>query len=59
LDNAVNRAPGDPEEFGDFRAGVLTSLVECDEALFLGGGELGLLAAELALCLGDLHAFAG
>ena len=26
---------------------------------FLGGGELGLLAAELALVLGDLHAFAG
>jgi hypothetical protein len=59
LDNAVHRAPCDPEEFGDFRAGMLSSLVEGHEVFFLGLRELGLLAAEPALGLGDLHAFAG
>ena len=38
---------------------MLASLVERNEVFFLGRGELGLLAAELALGLGDLHAFAG
>ena len=38
---------------------MLAAAVERDEVLFLGGGELGLLATELSLGLGDLHAFAG
>jgi hypothetical protein len=59
LDYAVHRASCDSEEFGDFRAGVLAAVVEGDEVFFLGLGELGVLAAELALGLGDLHAFAG
>lgn len=59
LHDPVHRAAGDAEEFGDFRAGVPAAVVEGDEVLFLGGGELGLLAAQPALGLGDLHAFAG
>lgn len=57
--NPIHGAPGDPEEFDDLRTGVLTSVVEGDEALFLRGGELGLLAAEPSLGLGDLHALSG
>ena len=59
LHDPVHRAPRDPEELGDFRAGVLSSAVQGHEVLFLGGGELGLLAAQPALGLGDLHAFPG
>lgn len=59
LYDAVNRAAGDAKEFGDFRAGVPAAVVEGDEVFFLGGGEFRLLAAELALGLGDLHAFSG
>jgi hypothetical protein len=59
LDNPIYRAAGDPEELGDFGAGVFAAVVEGDEVFFLGGGELGLPAAQAALGLGDLHAFAG
>lgn len=33
--------------------------MECDDVLFLAGGEPGLFAAEFSLGLGNLHAFAG
>jgi hypothetical protein len=59
LHDAIHRAPGDAKQFRDFRAGVLSAVVEGDEVFFLGRGELGLLAAELSLGRGDLHAFAG
>ena len=59
MEDAVHRTAGDPEEFRDFGAGVLAAVVECDEVFFLGLREFGLLAAEVSLGLGDLHAFAG
>ena len=59
LDDAVDGAPGDAEELGDLRAGVPAAAVQGHEVFFLGGGELGLLAAQAALGLGDLHALPG
>lgn len=38
---------------------MLFAVVEDDEAFYLGGGDLGLLASEPVLGLGDLHAFTG
>lgn len=55
----VDRSPRDLEVFGDLGGGVLSSLILGDKVGFLALGELGLLAAEPAFGLGDLHAFAG
>jgi hypothetical protein len=39
--------------------GVVAGVVELEQVATLRGGELGLLAAEPAFCLGNCHAFAG
>jgi hypothetical protein len=57
--NSVHRAAVNLEDFSDLRCCVLTSLIEADEVGFLELGEFGLLSAEPALGLGDLHAFTG
>lgn len=38
---------------------MLATVVECDPVYFRGSGELGLLAMQFSLGLGNLHAFAG
>src|SRR4051812_29509827 len=58
LERPVDGRARHAEEFGEFAAGVLSGVMEGDEVLFLAWCELGLLATEAALGLGDLHAFA-
>ena len=53
MHDPVHRASGDDEGSG---ARVLSAVVQGDEAFFMGGGELGLLPAEPAHGLGNLHA---
>ncbi len=58
LERSVHGRAGDAEELGELGAGVLAGAVQFDEVSFLRRRELGLLAAEAALGLGDLHALA-
>jgi hypothetical protein len=58
FDGAVHGGAADTEELGDL-AGAVLAVHQRDEASFLTAVELGLLAAQPALGLGDPHALAG
>jgi len=49
----------DAEDFGDLGGAVLAAVQQGDKVCCLLAVELGLLAAQPALGLGDLHALAG
>jgi hypothetical protein len=57
-DGAVHSRAGHAEEFLEFADGVLAGAVELDEVGFLHRAELGLLAAQPSLGVGDAHALA-
>ena len=59
FDGAVDGGAADAEEFGDLGGAVLTAVHQRDQVCFLAAVELGLLAAQPAFGLGDLHALAG
>jgi hypothetical protein len=59
FDGAVDGRAADAEQVGDFGGAVLTAVHRGDQMCFLAAVELGLLAAEPVLGLGDLHALAG
>ena len=59
FDGAVDGGAADAEEFGDLGGAVLAAVHQGDEVSFLTAVELGLLATQPALGLGDLHALAG
>jgi PIN domain nuclease of toxin-antitoxin system len=50
-DRAVDRRPGDGEEFLEFDDGVLAGAVQRDEVRFLSRAELGLLTPQAPLAL--------
>ena len=55
---AVLNGPADGEDLHQFGGGVVAACVHADQSGLLPGGEPGLLAAQLALGLGDGHALA-
>jgi hypothetical protein len=59
FEGAVNGGPADGEDFHKVGDGVIAGGVHAGELGLLAGGELGLLAAQLAFGAGDGHAFAG
>jgi len=56
---AVDGGAADAEEFGDLGGAVLAAVQQGGVVCFLSAVELGLLAAQPALGLGDLYALAG
>jgi len=59
LDGPVDGGAGNREQLGELGAGVFARAPQLHEVRFLRGLELGLLAAQPPLGLGDLHAFSG
>jgi hypothetical protein len=56
LHDPVDRRAGNGEQLSELGAGVLSRVPQLDEVRLLRGFELGLLAEQSALGLGDLHA---
>jgi hypothetical protein len=59
FDGAADRGAADAEEFGNLGGAVLAAVHQRDQVRLLPPVELGLLATQPALGLGDLHALAG
>ena len=59
LDGAIDGRSGHAEEVAELGDAVLVGVMQRDEMRFLARVELGLLAAQTAFGLGDLHALAG
>jgi antitoxin YefM len=58
LNGAVDSGAADAEEVGDLGGAVLATVHQGDQVCFLTAVELGLLATQPTLRLGDLHALA-
>ena len=59
LQGAVDGGAADAEEVGEFGCAVLAGLEQRDKVSFLPGVELGLLATQSSIGLGDFHPFSG
>lgn len=59
FEGSVDCGPADAEEFSDLGDVVVAAVVHAADLTVLGGLEAGLLAAELAVLAGDVHALAG
>jgi hypothetical protein len=57
VDGAVDRGPSDTEELGEFDLGVGAEVVQLKQVLGLVRLQFGLLAAQPAVRLGNLHPF--
>jgi hypothetical protein len=58
-DGAVHGGPCDAEQVAEFGGAVLTGFRQGDQVCFLARVELGLLAPQPTLGLGDSHALLG